>query len=72
MSDDGRPLLTAEVTLTDPRFYTRPVSVSKTWVKAEEDTEMLTYECTEPEWEAYLEQRREEIDANRSEGRNNE
>ncbi|MBN1240213.1 MAG: hypothetical protein JXB36_17040 [Gammaproteobacteria bacterium] len=60
-SDDGRRLLTAELTLTDPQFYEEPVTVTKTWVEAEEGTEMLTYECTEPEWEEYLEQRREQV-----------
>jgi hypothetical protein len=63
-SEDGRQLLTAELTVTDPAFYTKPVTVTKTWVKAEEGTEMLSYECTEPEWEEYLRQRREEISPN--------
>jgi len=53
-SDDGRRLLIAELTLTDPRFYSEPVSVTKTWVEAADDVRMLLYECTEPDWENYL------------------
>lgn len=58
-SEDGRRLLSAEVTVIDPRFYEEPVSVTKTWVEAEPDTRMLSYECTEPDWEAFLDERRE-------------
>lgn len=60
-SEDGRRLLTAELTLFDPVFYTKPVEVTKTWVAAAEDLRMLSYECTEPEWEDYLDQRRIEL-----------
>lgn len=60
-SEDGRRILTAEVTVTDPVFYTEPVTVTKAWVEAEEGVRMLTYECTEPEWEDYLDQRRAEL-----------
>ena len=68
-SDDGRRLLTAELTLIDPVFYREPVTVTKTWVEAEEGVEMLTYECTEPDWEAFLEQRREQLGGGASGGR---
>ncbi len=53
--DDGNRLLIADLTLTDPRFYTAPVTVTKTWVAAGPDVRMLLYECTEPDWEDYLE-----------------
>lgn len=54
-SDDaGRRTLTAEVTLTDPVFYDQPVHATKVWVAAESDVEMLSYECTEPQWDEYL------------------
>lgn len=62
-SEDGRRLLTAEVTVFDPVFYGEPVTATKTWVEAEPDVRMLTYECTEPEWEEFLDQRREELGA---------
>jgi len=52
---EGRKILTAEMTLADPVFYTEPVTATKVWVAAESDVEMLTYECTEPEWDEYLE-----------------
>jgi hypothetical protein len=47
-------VLTAELTLTDPRFYTRPVTVTKKWRPLEKGRMML-YECSEPEWEDHLE-----------------
>jgi hypothetical protein len=50
---DDRKILTAELTLVDPKFYTAPVTVTKTWA-AMEDGRMLLYECTEPAWEEHL------------------
>jgi len=58
-SDDGRKLLIADLSLTDPRFYTEAVTVTKTWVAAADDVRMLLYECTEPDWEGVLDERRE-------------
>jgi hypothetical protein len=60
-AEDGAKLLIADLTLTDSRFYTEPVKVTKTWVAAADDIRMLLYECTEPQWEDYLDQRREEL-----------
>lgn len=60
-SEEGRRLLTAEVTVIDPRFYREPVTTTKTWVEAEPEVRMLTYECTEPDWEEWLEQRRQAL-----------
>ena len=62
--DDGNKLLVADLTLTDPRFYTSPVTVTKTWVAADPDVRMLLYECTEPDWEDYLEDLRRRADGN--------
>ncbi|WP_428097579.1 hypothetical protein [Candidatus Rariloculus sp.] len=59
--DDGRRLLEAQLTVTDPRFYTAPVTATKTWVEANDDVRMLLYECTEPDWEDYLDERRREL-----------
>jgi hypothetical protein len=56
-SEDGRKLLIAELTMTDPRFYEEPVTVTKTW-QAMEGGRMLHYECTEPDWEDFLDERR--------------
>jgi len=52
--DDGKRVLTAELTMTDPDFYTKPVTVTKTWVEADPDTRMMLYECNEPAWEEHL------------------
>lgn len=59
--EDGQRLLVAELTMTDPRFYTEPVTVTKTWVAAEPGVRMLPYDCTEPDWEDFLEQRRSDL-----------
>jgi len=67
-NDDGRRILTAEVTVIDPKFYSEPVTATKSWLEAEPDVRMLTYECTEPEWEEFLEQRREELTGSRPSG----
>lgn len=55
---DGQKILTVELTMTDPVFYERPVTVTKTWA-AMTDGRMLVYECTEPTWEEHLEQLRQ-------------
>jgi hypothetical protein len=55
----GETLLTGELTLTDPRFYTRPITVSRTWQKAE-NLRMMPYDCTEPAWNDHLEKLRKQ------------
>ncbi len=55
----GRRILTAELTLTDPVFYTKPVTVTKTWAEMQ-DGQMMYYECNEPAWEDHLESLRKE------------
>jgi hypothetical protein len=52
----GRKTLTDDLTLTDPRFYTRPVSVTKTWYAMKKGGRMLDYECNEEAWDDHLEQ----------------
>jgi hypothetical protein len=52
--EKGEKVLTAELTMTDPRFYTRPVTVTKKW-RPLENGRMMLYECSEPEWEDHLE-----------------
>jgi hypothetical protein len=59
-TDEGRRVITAELTMTDPVFYTEPVTVTKQWAEVQ-GGRMLHYECTEPDWEAFLEQRRRQI-----------
>lgn len=50
----GKDILTAEMTLTDPEFYTKPVTATKRWTRAEADARMLPYECNEPTWLNHL------------------
>jgi hypothetical protein len=52
----GRKILTDELTLTDPQFYTRPVTVTKTWIAIKKGGRMLDYDCNEPAWQDHLEQ----------------
>ncbi len=57
--DAGRKVLTAEMTMTDPAFYTKPVSATKRWL-AVEHGRLLPYDCTEPAWEDQLDKLRQE------------
>ena len=57
--DTGRKVLTAEMTLTDPVFYTKPVNATKKWL-AVENGRLLPYDCTEPAWEDQLDKLRQE------------
>ena len=60
--DKGRKVLAAEMTMTDPVFYTKPVSATKKWL-ALENGKLMPYECTEPQWEDQLEKLRQEARA---------
>lgn len=51
----GARVLAAEMTLTDPLFYTRPVTAKKKWT-FEPRGVLLAYECTEEAWLDHLEQ----------------
>ena len=57
--DAGRKVLQAEMTLTDPVFYSRPVTATKRWL-AVENGRLLPYDCTEPAWEDQLDKLRQE------------
>ena len=45
----GRRLLTVEMTMTDPVFYTKPVVMRKTWAEVP-NGRVLPYECPEEMW----------------------
>jgi hypothetical protein len=60
VQDDGTKVLTAAMTLTDPEFYTRPVTAEKKWAYLP-GVRLLPYECNEPLWEEHLEQLREAV-----------
>lgn len=57
--DDGTKVLVAQMTMTDPVFYTEPVSAEKKWTLLP-GARLLPYECNEPLWEEYLDGLREE------------
>lgn len=61
-NDKGRKVLTAEMTMTDPVFYTKPVSATKRWLEVE-NGRLLPYECTEPQWDDQLDKLRQEAKA---------
>jgi hypothetical protein len=54
-NDDGSKLLVAAMTLTDPKFYTQPITAEKKW-QLEPGVRLLPYECNEPTWENHLEE----------------
>ena len=47
--ENGGKVLTAEMTMTDPDFYTAPVSETKKWSNVPNGI-LMTYECNEPAW----------------------
>ena len=51
----GTKVLTAEMTLTDPAFYTEPVTNTKKWA-AVPNGHLLPYECAEEGWRIHLEE----------------
>lgn len=57
--DAGRKVLTAEMTMTDPVFYSKPVTATKRWL-AVEGGRLLPYDCTEPAWDDQLDKLRQE------------
>jgi hypothetical protein len=58
-AEDGAKVLTARMTMTDPAFYTQPITAEKKW-QFQEGVRLLPYECNEPAWEEHLEELRQE------------
>jgi hypothetical protein len=58
----GTAVLTAEMTLTDPTFYTEPVWAVKRWQRIPNGF-LMTYECNEPAWRDHLEKLKAEAPA---------
>lgn len=52
---DGRDVLVAEMTMTDPDFYTEPVKAVKKWARVP-NGHLLPYECAEENWLKRLEE----------------
>jgi len=55
--ESGQKVLTAQMTMTDPAFYTAPVSETKKWSIVPNGF-LMTYECNEPAWLKRLEELR--------------
>jgi hypothetical protein len=55
-------ILDYEATMTDPVYYTAPVSFKKRWMPLK-DGHIMAYNCTEEPWLNLLEARREQIKA---------
>ena len=53
-AEDGQPVLEAELSMTDPAFYTATVTALKRWSPVP-GGRLLSYECNEPAWEEHLE-----------------
>jgi hypothetical protein len=50
----GRRILAADVTMTDPKFYTEPVKLSRRWAQVP-NGHLLPYECNEEMWRDRIE-----------------
>ena len=68
--EDGRTVLTAQMTMTDPVFLTEPFTTEKKWQQVP-NGRLQTYECTEPDWLDILDELIREDDA-RAAGTTNE
>jgi hypothetical protein len=51
----GEKVLVAQMTMTDPVFYTQPVTAEKKWALVP-NGHLLPYECAEEGWRKHLEQ----------------
>lgn len=59
---DGSKVLTAQMTLTDPEFYTDTIRAEKKWSYLP-GIRLLPYECNESTWEDRLNQLRQQLQA---------
>jgi hypothetical protein len=50
----GRRILVAQVTMTDPKFYTEPVVLTRRWAQVP-NGHLLPYECNEEFWDDRVE-----------------
>ena len=49
----GGNVLVAEMTMTDPTFYTQPITATKKWSQIP-NGHLMTYECDEETWDNHL------------------
>jgi hypothetical protein len=61
VNEDGTKVLTSKMTMTDPTFYTQPITAEKKW-QFQPGVRLLPYECNEPTWEEHLERLRQQQD----------
>jgi hypothetical protein len=59
---EGLRRLQLTVTIDDPAFYTTPPTLEREYTQLQ-DSRMLDYDCTEPDWEEHLDQLRKQRDA---------
>ncbi len=52
--EQGRRILVAEMTMTDPKFYSAPVVMQKRWAQVP-NGRLLPYECNEEIWRDHIE-----------------
>jgi hypothetical protein len=52
--EQGRRVLVADMTMTDPAFYTQPLTMQKRWAQVP-NGRLLPYECDEENWRDRLE-----------------
>jgi len=55
--EKGARVLTDQMTLTDPLFYTKPVTMEKKWALIP-NGHVLSYNCTLPDWQHHLDELR--------------
>ena len=60
--DKGTKVLSYDMTLTDPVFYTEPVKAQKKWMPLANGY-IITYRCPDEFWLALLDARREQLKA---------
>ncbi|MEY2852956.1 MAG: hypothetical protein RL030_88 [Pseudomonadota bacterium] len=63
---DGLRRLNVEVTIHDPAFYSSPPTIRREYTQLQEGR-MLDYDCTEPDWDEYLDKLREQQKQQRGE-----
>jgi hypothetical protein len=64
----GTKVLVDEMTMTDPIFYTRPVTIVKKWALMP-NGHIMSYNCTLPAWQKHLEDLRAKAAAKPAQGR---
>jgi hypothetical protein len=58
----GKRVLSGEVTIIDPKFYSKTETFTRKWAPLT-DGRMMVYDCTEPTWEDHLDELRKQAQA---------